>query len=126
MSLIVIENVKKSYGNNAVLRGIDLEINAGEVIAIIGKSGSGKSTLLRCINGLETIDEGLISVGDVLLGRSERELRELRLRVGMIFQQFNLFPHLSVGRNVMISPIIVKGAKERYGRMIPRPAQIIG
>jgi len=118
MSLIVIENVKKSYGNNSVLRGIDLEINAGEVIAIIGKSGSGKSTLLRCINGLETIDEGLISVGDVLLGRSEHELRELRLRVGMIFQQFNLFPHLSVGRNVMISPIIVKGAKEQQAREI--------
>ena len=118
MSLIVIENVKKSYGNNAVLRGIDLEINPGEVVAIIGKSGSGKSTLLRCINGLETIDEGLISVGDVLLGRSERELRELRLRVGMIFQQFNLFPHLSVGRNVMISPIIVKGAKEQQAREI--------
>jgi len=118
MSLIVIENVKKSYGNNSVLRGIDLEINAGEVIAIIGKSGSGKSTLLRCINGLETIDEGLISVGDVLLGSSEHELRELRLRVGMIFQQFNLFPHLSVGRNVMISPIIVKGAKEQQAREI--------
>ena len=118
MSLIAIENVKKSYGNNSVLRGIDLEINAGEVIAIIGKSGSGKSTLLRCINGLETIDEGLISVGDVLLGHSERELRELRLRVGMIFQQFNLFPHLSVGRNVMISPIIVKGAKEQQAREI--------
>lgn len=118
MSLIVIENVKKSYGNNSVLKGIDLEINAGEVIAIIGKSGSGKSTLLRCINGLETIDEGLISVGDVLLGHSEHELRELRLRVGMIFQQFNLFPHLSVGRNVMISPIVVKGVKEQQAREI--------
>jgi len=116
VSLIVIENVKKSYGSNSVLNGIDLEINAGEVIAIIGKSGSGKSTLLRCINGLETIDEGSISVSDVPLGCSERELRELRLRIGMIFQQFNLFPHLSVGRNVMISPMIVKGVKERQAQ----------
>jgi len=118
MSLIAIENVKKSYGNNAVLNGINLEIEAGEVIAIIGKSGSGKSTLLRCINGLETIDEGLISVGDILLGRSERELRALRLRVGMIFQQFNLFPHLSVGQNVMIAPAIVKNAKQQSVRTL--------
>jgi|SRR5450830_162966 len=116
MSLIAIENVKKSYGSNLVLNGINLEIDAGEVIAIIGKSGSGKSTLLRCINGLETIDEGIISVGDVLLGRSERELRALRLRVGMIFQQFNLFPHLSVGQNVMIAPVIVKGVKQQTVR----------
>src|SRR5450830_1353682 len=111
MSLIAIENVKKSYGSNLVLNGIDLEINAGEVIAIIGKSGSGKSTLLRCINGLETIDEGSISASDAARGCSERELRELRLRIGMIFQQFSLFPQLSVGRNVMISPRIVKGVK---------------
>jgi len=116
MSLIAIENVKKSYGSNLVLNGINLEIDAGEVIAIIGKSGSGKSTLLRCINGLETIDEGIISVGDVLLGRSERELRALRLRVGMIFQQFNLFSHLSVGQNVMIAPVIVKGVKQQTVR----------
>lgn len=116
MSLIAIENVRKSYGTNAVLNGIDLNISAGEVIAIIGKSGSGKSTLLRCINGLESIDQGKISVGDAALGNSEQDLRKLRLRVGMIFQQFNLFPHLSVGRNVMISPIVVKGAKEPAAR----------
>jgi polar amino acid transport system ATP-binding protein len=82
------------------------------VIAIIGKSGSGKSTLLRCINGLESIDEGNISVAGAKLGASELELRNLRLKVGMIFQQFNLFPHLSVGRNVMIAPMIVKGTSE--------------
>jgi polar amino acid transport system ATP-binding protein len=116
MPLIAIENVKKSFGKNKVLKGVNLHIDAGEVIAIIGKSGSGKSTLLRCINGLETIDEGAISVADVYLGSSEKELRNLRLRVGMIFQQFNLFPHLSVGRNVMISPMIVKGAGEENAR----------
>jgi polar amino acid transport system ATP-binding protein len=118
MSLIAIENVKKSFGNNAVLKGIDLTIEAGEVIAIIGKSGSGKSTLLRCINGLETITEGSIGVADATLGSSEKELRNLRLRVGMIFQQFNLFPHLSVGRNVMISPMIVKRMKEKEARAL--------
>src|SRR5450830_1052057 len=78
MSLIAIENVRKSYGTNAVLNGIDLNINAGEVIVIIDKSGSGKSTLLRCINGLESIDEGKISVGDAALGSSEQDLRRLR------------------------------------------------
>ncbi|MGI4847591.1 MAG: amino acid ABC transporter ATP-binding protein [Janthinobacterium lividum] len=112
MPLITVDGVKKSFGTNQVLKGIDLNVEAGEVIAIIGKSGSGKSTLLRCINGLETINEGAISVAGAKLGTTDIELRALRLKVGMIFQQFNLFPHLSVGRNVMISPIIVKGASE--------------
>jgi polar amino acid transport system ATP-binding protein len=99
MPLIAIDNVKKRFGDNEVLKGISLDVEPGEVIAIIGKSGSGKSTLLRCINGLESIDEGNISVAGAKLGASELELRNLRLKVGMIFQQFNLFPHLSVGRN---------------------------
>ncbi|MCI1004201.1 amino acid ABC transporter ATP-binding protein [Herbaspirillum sp. C7C8] len=112
MPLIAIDNVKKRFGDNEVLKGISLDVEPGEVIAIIGKSGSGKSTLLRCINGLESIDEGNISVAGAKLGASELELRNLRLKVGMIFQQFNLFPHLSVGRNVMIAPMIVKGTTE--------------
>ncbi|WP_039783705.1 amino acid ABC transporter ATP-binding protein [Herbaspirillum huttiense] len=112
MPLIAIDNVKKRFGDNEVLKGISLDVEPGEVIAIIGKSGSGKSTLLRCINGLESIDEGNISVAGAKLGSSELELRNLRLKVGMIFQQFNLFPHLSVGRNVMIAPMIVKGTSE--------------
>ncbi|ALU91322.1 amino acid ABC transporter ATP-binding protein [Herbaspirillum rubrisubalbicans] len=112
MPLIAIDNVKKRFGDNEVLKGINLDVEPGEVIAIIGKSGSGKSTLLRCINGLESIDEGNISVAGAKLGASELELRNLRLKVGMIFQQFNLFPHLSVGRNVMIAPMIVKGTSE--------------
>ena len=90
MPLIAIDNVKKSYGSNQVLKGIRMDVEPGEVIAIIGKSGSGKSTLLRCINGLESIDEGSISVAGSHLGKSELELRNLRLKVGMIFQQFNL------------------------------------
>lgn len=116
MPLIAIDNIKKSYGDNQVLKGIRLDVEAGEVIAIIGKSGSGKSTLLRCINGLESIDEGNISVAGAHLGKAEIELRALRLKVGMIFQQFNLFPHLTVGRNVMLSPIIVKGTSESAAR----------
>ncbi|MNR79383.1 Glutamine transport ATP-binding protein GlnQ [compost metagenome] len=118
MPLIAIDNVKKSYGSNQVLKGIRMDVEPGEVIAIIGKSGSGKSTLLRCINGLESIDEGAISVAGSHLGKSELELRNLRLKVGMIFQQFNLFPHLSVGRNVMISPMIVKGVSEQEARAL--------
>ncbi|NUU04293.1 amino acid ABC transporter ATP-binding protein [Herbaspirillum robiniae] len=120
MPLIAIDNVKKRFGDNEVLKGISLDIEPGEVIAIIGKSGSGKSTLLRCINGLETIDEGNISVAGAKLGQTELELRNLRLKVGMIFQQFNLFPHLSVGRNVMIAPMIVKGTSEAEAEAIAK------
>lgn len=118
MPLITIDNVKKRFGDNEVLKGIRLDVDAGEVLAIIGKSGSGKSTLLRCINGLETINEGTINVAGAYLGESEIELRKLRLKLGMIFQQFNLFPHLSVGRNVMISPMIVKGTSEAEARAL--------
>jgi len=120
MPLIAIDNVKKRFGDNEVLKGISLDVEPGEVIAIIGKSGSGKSTLLRCINGLETIDEGNISVAGAKLGASELELRNLRLKVGMIFQQFNLFPHLSVGRNVMIAPMKVKGVSEDEAMVIAK------
>jgi polar amino acid transport system ATP-binding protein len=92
-----------------VLKGIDLQVQPGEVIAIIGKSGSGKSTLLRCINGLEVFQSGSLSVdGQPLLHSSATAMRELRQRVGMIFQNFNLFPHLSVGKNVMLAPGLVK------------------
>ncbi|MFT3972475.1 MAG: amino acid ABC transporter ATP-binding protein [Amaricoccus sp.] len=90
------------------LKGTNLSVEPGEVIAIIGKSGSGKSTLLRCVNGLETIDSGSINVAGAPLLPQETALRALRLKVGMIFQQFNLFPHLSAGRNVMLSQMVVK------------------
>jgi len=107
--VVRITALHKSYGDNEVLKGIDLDVRRGEVIAIIGRSGSGKSTLLRCINGLEVFQEGSLTVdGKPLLHESAMAMRELRQHVGMIFQSFNLFPHLSVGRNVMLAPTLVK------------------
>ncbi|MFC3059630.1 amino acid ABC transporter ATP-binding protein [Paenirhodobacter populi] len=107
--IVEIAGLRKSYGTNEVLKGIDLKVAPGEVVAIIGKSGSGKSTLLRCINGLEEFQDGSLTVdGKPLLTDSPGAMRELRQRVGMIFQSFNLFPHLTVGRNVMLAPTLVK------------------
>src|SRR6478735_6856084 len=107
--IVRITALRKSYGSNEVLKGIDLEVRTGEVIAIIGKSGSGKSTLLRCINGLETFQQGSLTVhGKPLLHDNPAAMRELRQHVGMIFQSFNLFPHLNAGRNVMLAPTLVK------------------
>jgi polar amino acid transport system ATP-binding protein len=109
MAIVDIAALRKSYGTHEVLKGIDLRVEPGEVIAIIGKSGSGKSTLLRCINGLEVFQEGgLVVNGKPLLHDSPTAMRELRQQVGMIFQGFNLFPHLSVGRNIMLAPTLVK------------------
>ena len=107
--IVEITALRKSYGANEVLKGIDLKVAKGEVIAIIGKSGSGKSTLLRCINGLEEFQDGALSVdGKKLMYDSPTAMRELRQRVGMIFQSFNLFPHLTVGKNIMLAPSLVK------------------
>ena len=107
--IVHITALRKSFGANEVLKGIDLDVQRGEVIAIIGKSGSGKSTLLRCINGLEVFQHGALQVdGQPLKHGDAKAMRALRQHVGMIFQGFNLFPHLSVGRNVMLAPTLVK------------------
>lgn len=109
MSLVEINSLRKSFGANEVLKGIDLSVEKGEVIAIIGKSGSGKSTLLRCINGLEEFQSGTLTVdGQPLLYQNAAAMRVLRQKVGMIFQSFNLFPHLTVGKNIMLAPKLVK------------------
>jgi len=107
--MVEIAGLHKSYGTHEVLKGIDLKVMPGEVIAIIGKSGSGKSTLLRCINGLEEFQQGRLTVdGKPLLYKNAEAMRELRQHVGMIFQSFNLFPHLTVGKNIMLAPGLVK------------------
>ncbi len=112
-----IQGLEKSFGKTQVLNGIDLRVQAGEVIAIIGKSGSGKSTLLRCINGLETAQAGTVVVeGRSLDFKNAQALQVLRQNVGMIFQSFNLFPHLSAARNVMLAPIKVKKQSEAAAR----------
>ena len=114
---IHIQGLRKSFGDNEVLKGIDLDVRPGEVIAIIGKSGSGKSTLLRCINGLETFQQGALQVnGQALVYDNPQAMRALRQQVGMIFQSFNLFPHLSVGKNIMLAPGLVKKSPEPQRR----------
>jgi polar amino acid transport system ATP-binding protein len=107
--IVKVSALRKRFGDNEVLKGIDLDVQRGEVIAIIGKSGSGKSTLLRCINGLEVFQDGALDVhGQALKHGDAKAMRALRQHVGMIFQNFNLFPHLTVGRNVMLAPTLVK------------------
>jgi polar amino acid transport system ATP-binding protein len=107
--VVSIKALRKSFGANEVLKGIDLSIARKEVVCIIGKSGSGKSTLLRCINGLEVFQQGSINVdGQPLKHDDHRALRELRQHVGMVFQNFNLFPHLTAGQNVMLAPRLVR------------------
>ena len=120
MPLIAIEDIRKRFGANEVLKGVTLRVEPGEVIAIIGKSGSGKSTLLRCINGLETLDSGAIMVAEAKLVPDDLHLRALRLKVGMIFQQFNLFPHLTAGRNVMLSPMVTRKVPEAEAEVLAR------
>jgi polar amino acid transport system ATP-binding protein len=124
--IVDIQALRKSFGPNEVLKGIDLQVQRGEVIAIIGKSGSGKSTLLRCINGLESFQDGAVAVaGQALRHEDGAAMRSLRQQVGMIFQGFNLFPHLTVGRNVMLAPTLVKktdkaGAEAQARKLLQR------
>ena len=104
-----MKSVVKRFGQNTVLQDVDLTIEKGEIVAIIGRSGSGKSTLLRCINGLEPVQGGEVWVDGVAVHDPSADLRALRARVGIVFQSYNLFPHLTVERNVMLGPTIVKG-----------------
>jgi ABC-type polar amino acid transport system ATPase subunit len=110
--ILRIEGLEQSYGALPVLKGIDLRVNKGERIVICGPSGSGKSTLIRCINGLETIKSGTIFVTDVSSGDHLTLLKDIRREVGMVFQSFNLFPHLSILENCMLAPIKVRGVKK--------------
>jgi len=113
-SMITVRNLSKSFKGQSVLKGIDLDIAAGEVVAIIGPSGSGKTTLLRCLNLLETPDGGSIRVGEIEIdagkpiGQQQGLIRKLRQQVGFVFQNFNLFPHRSALENVIEGPVVVK------------------
>jgi len=121
MALVHIKDLRKSYGTNEVLKGVSLQVQEGSVVAVIGKSGSGKSTMLRTINGLEIFQAGSIEVdGTHIAGFSKSALRELRLKVGMVFQQFNLFPHLTAGENVMLAPVVAKKISKEEAREIAK------
>jgi polar amino acid transport system ATP-binding protein len=109
--IIRYRGVKKRYGAFEALSGVDLDVHAGEVVCLIGPSGSGKSTLLRCTNALETIDGGEIEFEGAQLPRDERALREIRRRMGMVFQSFELFPHLTALHNVAEAPRTVLKAR---------------
>ncbi len=116
MSVVVANNIRKSFGPLEVLKGVSLNVDAGEVIALIGRSGSGKSTFLRCLNGLETVDSGLIQIAGHAMSRKPAALRELRRDVGIVFQSYNLFPHLTAGENIMLAPVQVKGETKTAAR----------
>jgi len=129
-SLVIARNVHKSYGDNEVLKGIDLDVKPSEVVVILGPSGSGKSTFLRCINHLEDIDRGSIMVGGEQIGYelrgerlhklSERAIARQRRDIGMVFQQFNLYPHMTVLQNIIEAPVGVhkesRQDAEKYAR----------
>jgi len=104
MSALKLENVHKSFGDHEVLRGIDLDVAEHEVVCLIGASGSGKSTLLRCVNLLEPLDAGRIWLGDEEITRRGVDVNAVRQRIGIVFQAFNLFPHMTVLRNVTLAP----------------------
>ena len=108
-AMLRLTNVQKSFGNNHVLRGIDLEVSRGEMICLIGASGSGKSTLLRAINLLDPIDDGEILFDGVDIAEPGLDPQPVRQRIGLVFQSYNLFPHMSAADNVMLAPGRVKG-----------------
>src|SRR6185436_4025666 len=115
-NLVELRTIRKSFGENVVLDGIDLSIGRGEVVVIAGPSGSGKSTMLRCINGLETVDEGEVRFDGRSVSGAGKGLAKLRSEIGMVFQQFNLFAHKTVMENVTLAPIEVKGLSKADAR----------
>ncbi len=104
MSLLEIKNIKKSFGKDEILKGISLNVEKGDVIVILGPSGCGKSTLLRCINGLEEIQSGEIFLDGKLISNQKKEMHLVRQKIGMVFQSYDLFPHLNVMKNLLLGP----------------------
>ena len=122
MAFVELRSITKKFGDHVVLRDIDLAVEKGEVIAIIGRSGSGKSTLLRCVNGLEGVDAGDVVVDGVRVNDAKADLRALRARIGFVFQGYNLFPHLTVERNITLGPLIVKHVGREEASRLARDA----
>lgn len=120
MSLIRIDNAWKRFGDLEVLKGVSLAVAEGEVVAVLGRSGSGKSTLLRCVNGLERIDSGSIWFDGELVNAPDADIRKVREKVGIVFQGYNLFPHLSVERNITLAPMVVKRIGKEEAQHIAR------
>ena len=124
--MIEVRGARKSYGTLEVLKGIDLSVARGQIVAVIGPSGSGKSTLLRSINHLETLDAGEVWLDGVKVNQTlphrafERHINQVRQQMGMVFQHFNLFPHLSVSDNITIGPIKLKGMHKAAARDLAR------
>jgi len=118
--MVRFHNLRKSYGTIEVLKGIDLEVAPGQVIALIGRSGSGKSTALRCVNGLERFQSGQLHVCGYDLSSDDLDLRKLRQDVGIVFQSYNLFPHLTVEQNVTLAPRKVKGTGQAEARELAK------
>jgi polar amino acid transport system ATP-binding protein len=116
LPMATFRGVNKYFGDLHVLKDVDLEIARGEVVVICGPSGSGKSTLLRCINKLEPIASGEITVDGVNLNEGARSITRLRAEIGMVFQQFNLYPHLTVSQNVTLAPMLVRGMAKREAK----------
>ncbi|MFT0548768.1 amino acid ABC transporter ATP-binding protein [Allopusillimonas ginsengisoli] len=114
-TIVSLKGVRKRFGKNEVLRGIEIDVIRGEVVAIIGRSGSGKSTALRCMDYLETIDDGSITVCGHRVN-DKTNLKALRLDVGIVFQSYNLFPHLTVEENIMLAPKAVKRLPKREAK----------
>ena len=128
--IVSIRDVHKSFGELEVLRGVSFDVMKGEVVCIIGPSGSGKSTLIRCVNALNTIDRGSIRVEGQEVHHPNLDKLELRRKVGMVFQQYNLFPHKTAIENVMMAPVLVlkepKGQVEERARALIRKVRLDG
>lgn len=116
MAMIQINNVRKSFGDLEVLKGINAEVRKGEVVCLIGPSGSGKSTILRCLNGLETYQHGEILIENQLVDARVPEIKQIRTKMAMVFQRFNLFPHRTALENVIEGPVYVKGENPKEAR----------
>lgn len=117
-NIISMTKINKFYDDFHVLKGIDFSVKKGEIVVVCGPSGSGKSTLIRCINGLEEIDDGSIIVDDIDIHASKKNLKEIRSEVGMVFQHFNLFPHLTILENITIAPTLVKSISKDESKKI--------